>query len=669
MKINLYTPCMIILFAMIASYSKAQNIYPSPGSVGIGTLTPDASAALEIKSTTQGILISRMTAAQRNAIASPATGLMIYQTNSTPGFYYYNGSKWTAVSSPSANRNLSNLTAPTAINTDLLADSNKVRNLGSSLKTWNNFYFHNGLFKDSIQIFKSDANNLFFGEHGGQKNIGLYNTSFGTHALMNHQRNNLNTAVGYDAMKNDSSGTENTAMGYEALYSNKNGGDNVAIGAGSLASNVSGFLNIAVGPAALTNNNTGGQNIAIGYKSLYFNTSSTRNVAIGSSAMLSNTTGLDNIAIGDEALYSGADGEGNIAIGTSALHSNTALYNVAIGDESLTANTSGFRNNALGNESLVANKTGNDNTAIGDEAGSNLKTGSNNTFIGSNANCGTGGAITNSTVIGSSATNTVSNSFVFGASTITAWGFGVAAGSRAIKVGTSSSNGNGAYLTQGGTWTNTSARNKKENFQKQDKNAILQKISQLEVTKWKYKGTADEYHYGPMADDFHNLFNVGDDSSTSDMDKTGVLFLGLQQLIQLNSDKDAIIQQQNNKIDALENRLAKLETIMNVQQSNSSNVIALNNASLEQNIPNPFNHTTVINYSLPQHSSSARIIITDKTGKPLKEINLPAGRQGIAGSGKGNIQIDAATLASGAYQYTLYVNDKLIDTKQMVLSR
>ena len=72
---------------------------------------------------------------------------------------------------------------------------------------------------------------------------------------------------------------------------------------------------------------------------------------------------------------------------------------------------------------------------------------------------------------------------------------------------------------------------------------------------------------------------------------------------------------------------------------------------------------------MPQHILSAKIIITDKTGKSLKEINLPAGRQGISGSGKGNMQIDAATLASGAYQYTLYVNDRLIDTKQMILSK
>ena len=65
--------------------------------VGINTETPDASAALDITSTTGGLLVPRMTQAQRNQIndpAGPADGLMIYQTDGTPGFYYYNGSSW-----------------------------------------------------------------------------------------------------------------------------------------------------------------------------------------------------------------------------------------------------------------------------------------------------------------------------------------------------------------------------------------------------------------------------------------------------------------------------------------------------------------------------------------------------------------------------------------------
>jgi len=67
------------------------------GNVGIGTTTPNASAILDLTSTDKGILIPRMTQTQRNAIGTPAEGLMIYQTDGTAGFYYYNGTAWTAV--------------------------------------------------------------------------------------------------------------------------------------------------------------------------------------------------------------------------------------------------------------------------------------------------------------------------------------------------------------------------------------------------------------------------------------------------------------------------------------------------------------------------------------------------------------------------------------------
>ena len=65
--------------------------------VGLNTITPDASSALDIESTTGGILIPRLTESQRDAIAMPATGLMIYQTNENPGFYFYSGTAWTKI--------------------------------------------------------------------------------------------------------------------------------------------------------------------------------------------------------------------------------------------------------------------------------------------------------------------------------------------------------------------------------------------------------------------------------------------------------------------------------------------------------------------------------------------------------------------------------------------
>jgi uncharacterized protein (TIGR02145 family) len=51
---------------------------------------------LDIKSTTKGLLIPRMTSSQRAAINPAAPGLMIYQTDAPAGFYYYNGAKWIA---------------------------------------------------------------------------------------------------------------------------------------------------------------------------------------------------------------------------------------------------------------------------------------------------------------------------------------------------------------------------------------------------------------------------------------------------------------------------------------------------------------------------------------------------------------------------------------------
>lgn len=81
--------------------------------VGIGTNTPDASAALDVASTNKGLLVPHLTAAQRTAISQPATGLLVYQTDGTPGFYYNNGT-------PAAPQwfNLTNYTLQQNVNTN-----------------------------------------------------------------------------------------------------------------------------------------------------------------------------------------------------------------------------------------------------------------------------------------------------------------------------------------------------------------------------------------------------------------------------------------------------------------------------------------------------------------------------------------------------------------------
>ena len=71
---------LLICTTLFSATGYAQN-------VGIGTPTPDASAQLEIASTTKGILIPRMTLVQRTAITNPLQGLLVYQIDGTSGFY------------------------------------------------------------------------------------------------------------------------------------------------------------------------------------------------------------------------------------------------------------------------------------------------------------------------------------------------------------------------------------------------------------------------------------------------------------------------------------------------------------------------------------------------------------------------------------------------------
>lgn len=84
MKKNLHTQilnCLLLFFCTI----------PFNAQVGIGTVTPHASSVLDVTSTTQGLLTPRMTTAQRIAIATPANGLMVFDTD-IKSFYYYDTS-------------------------------------------------------------------------------------------------------------------------------------------------------------------------------------------------------------------------------------------------------------------------------------------------------------------------------------------------------------------------------------------------------------------------------------------------------------------------------------------------------------------------------------------------------------------------------------------------
>jgi hypothetical protein len=103
---------LFFLFLAYSAVGQAQNVsINADGSGG------HASALLDVQSTDRGMLIPRMTRIQRNAIASPAQGLMVYQTDGGAGFYFYESGLWKALGSASQFENTYLINSTGSLNT------------------------------------------------------------------------------------------------------------------------------------------------------------------------------------------------------------------------------------------------------------------------------------------------------------------------------------------------------------------------------------------------------------------------------------------------------------------------------------------------------------------------------------------------------------------------
>jgi len=233
---------------------------------------------------------------------------------------------------------------------------------------------------------------------------GFANTANGFQALFFNTGGIFNTATGAGALNDNTNGSDNLADGYEALFFNTSGGGNSAVGFGTMFHNTTGNFNSAGGYEALFSNTTGSNNVAAGDQALYSNTSGDNNTADGAFALYANTTGYHNTAHGYQALYSGGTSSSsvqNVADGSQALYSDTtggnntasgfqAMYsttsgfnNSADGAFALYFNTNGAENTAIGQQALYFNTSGGLNIAIGYFAGGAITTGSSNIDIGS----------------------------------------------------------------------------------------------------------------------------------------------------------------------------------------------------------------------------------------------------------------------------------------------
>lgn len=392
---------------------------------------PSASSMLDVSSNTKGMLVPRMSAIQRTAIAAPANGLLVYDNDSL-AFAYFDGASWAFIKGNTNAKNNWNLmgnagtTADNFIGTiddkplrfkvnkvqagiidstllktafgfaSLNANTTGIANTSFGYKAlYNNTTgFNNVAIGDNALYANTDRDNLVAIGSGALANNGIgatnifearYNTAIGNYSLSSNTKGFYNTAIGSSALYNNTLGNGNTATGSSTLQSNITGSGNTAFGSNTLVSNDIGNRNCAFGSQALFSSTKGNDNTSIGDFTLVNNISGSSNVAVGSNALLSNTIVSNLVAVGDSALYKNNLGTENTAVGSKTLFGNiSGTSNTASGFNTLYSNATGSLNTALGVRSLYFNLAGSSNTAVGYSSGFN-STSSNNTFIGYSA--------------------------------------------------------------------------------------------------------------------------------------------------------------------------------------------------------------------------------------------------------------------------------------------
>ena len=114
----------------------------------------------------------------------------------------------------------------------------------------------------------------------------------------------------------------------------------------------------------------------------------------------------------------------------------------------------------------------------------------------------------------------------------------------------------GGAFCNGTNWVNASDANSKENFRPIDAQDLLNKLAQLEITEWNYRGEGENTrHIGPTAQDFYKLFGIGnDDKSISTIDPAGISLVAIKELYKKSKEVDQLKQQ----VDELSKQLREI---------------------------------------------------------------------------------------------------------------
>lgn len=372
---------LFFLLQLCSQFSVAQSV-----AINTDGAVANASAILDVKSSTKGLLIPRLSTTQRTAIASPATGLLVFDTDFN-AFWFFDGTAWKKLDAAGNSWSITGNSGTTA-GTHFIGTTDGV---------------------DAVLKTNNTERMRWLNAVNGNNSIAAISTG------------DL-TVNGISIGRGPGNVVSNTVTGADALYTNTSGSNNTATGAQAMYYNTTGSYNTAYGFQALASNTTASQNTAIGHFSLYANSTGYANTAVGLSSQFSSTSGYGNTSVGSNSLFAITTGYDNTAMGVGALGANSSgNNNVAVGRVSMNGNTTGMFNAAFGAAALAGNTTGNYNAALGDYALNVNTIGTYNTALGYGANVSQGD-LTNATAIGNNAVVNASNKVVIGNSSVTVIG-------------------------------------------------------------------------------------------------------------------------------------------------------------------------------------------------------------------------------------------------------
>ncbi|HYV93521.1 MAG TPA: tail fiber domain-containing protein [Chitinophagales bacterium] len=424
--------------------------------------------------------------------------------------------------------------------------------------------------------------------------------------------------------------------------------------------------------------NGGTVNTFIGHTGVS-STSGSYNTFVGDSCGLSNTLGSSNCFLGALAGFSNTGGYNNSHFGAYSGYSNgTGYENSFFGKQSGYSNTKGHDNCFFGFAAGKGNTQGNNNVGIGDSSLISNSQGSNNTCVGYRSDVTFVLAGSNSTALGAGAKADNSNKVAIGNTSITA-----IQGQVSFTTYSDARVKNTIQENVPGLSFITSLRPVTYHYDINKENELL---GVNDKTTWTGKYDIERMQFsGFIAQEVDAAAKkIGYDFSG--VDKSGnmwglrysefvvPLVKAVQELNAAQAGKDAVIAQQQAQIDAQQKQIDDLKAQMQqFDQSLSQCCTSYKSATsiqsstidlpmLEQNNPNPFIQGTTIKFYLPQTATSASVKIYSLDGVELKSFNLNE-------KGFGEVSIAGNSLAPGVYAYTLIIDGKAIDTKQMILTK